>query len=108
MNNKLAPPPEAISQRQITPQAARSFGQPRPISRLSAAHPSGLCSTRAQVEWRAKMVHDMAVGMELEIRTNLAGSMLEAERCETFRALMAANALSRGDSWCSDDLTHPT
>ena len=29
--------------------------------------------------------------------------MLEAERCETYRALMAANALSRGDSWCSDD-----
>ena len=56
-----------------------------------------------RVEWRAKMVRDMAVGMELEIRTNLAGSMLEAERCETFRALMAANALSRGDSWFSDD-----
>ena len=56
-----------------------------------------------RVEWRARMVREMAVGMELEIRTNLAGSMLEAERCETYRALMAANALSRGDSWCSDD-----
>ena len=56
-----------------------------------------------QIEWRAKMVRDMAMGMELEIRAELAGSMLEAERCETYRALMAANALSRGDSWCSDD-----
>ena len=29
--------PEACSQRQIVPQAVRSFGQPRPISRLGGA-----------------------------------------------------------------------
>lgn len=56
-----------------------------------------------QIEWRAKMVRDMAMGMELEIRAELAGSMLEAERCETFRALMAGNALSRGTSWFTSD-----
>ena len=56
-----------------------------------------------QVQWRAKMVRDMATGMELEIRHELEGSTLEAERCETFRALMAANALSRGAGWLSSD-----
>ena len=53
--------------------------------------------------WRQRMLFDAAMGMEFEIRTEVANSTLEAERATAFQEMMQEGPLSHDAEWYADD-----
>ena len=84
----------------------QAYQAPTPRSQPEQPLPE-LPTERPLDAWRARLVRDMAVGFELEVRAELAGSTLEAERCKSFRELMEAGPLAHEAAWyTSDDNFH--